>query len=146
MYVYIILRKFTTFLHSLRKVGFFFCTMMHEKTEKTAKNRPRGHFQKKREKNLIPLANKRSYPYFVSLSLKVPRFPLLHLQTARRFQHMGKMEFTVTLTLTLILSRNPTLRDYAYAIGRILLRNYEEKNHKKLGTSSFKQSLLSINT
>jgi hypothetical protein len=38
---------------------------MHEKTEKTAKNRPRGSFSE--EENLIPLANKRSYPDFVSL-------------------------------------------------------------------------------
>jgi hypothetical protein len=46
------------------------------KTEKTAKNRPRGHFQKEVPRFRI---------------LKVPQFPLLHLQTARRFQHMGIM-------------------------------------------------------
>jgi hypothetical protein len=41
-----------------------FCTTMHEKTEKTAKNRPRGHFQKKRTSSrwLINGATPISYP------------------------------------------------------------------------------------
>jgi hypothetical protein len=47
------------------------------KTEKTAKNRPRGSFSE--EKNFIPLANKRSYPDFVSL-----RSPNSHSFTSRQ--------------------------------------------------------------
>jgi hypothetical protein len=47
-----------------KKSKIFFCTMMHEKTEKTAKNRPRGHFQKKRTsfRWLIKGATPISYP------------------------------------------------------------------------------------
>jgi hypothetical protein len=62
------------------------------KTAKTAKNRPsKGSFSE--EKNLIPLANKMSYLDFVPLSLKVPQFPLLHLQAARRLE---LLEFTTS--------------------------------------------------
>jgi hypothetical protein len=36
--------------------------------------------------------------YFVFRILKVPQFPLLHLQTARRFQYMGIMEYGIHST------------------------------------------------
>jgi hypothetical protein len=73
-------------LESMRVQKYAFLAVK-VKTAKTAKNRPRGHFQKKSTSFRWLIKDKRSYQFRI-LKVKAPQFPLLHLQTARRCQHI----------------------------------------------------------